>query len=149
MEKITAAKVSILTVFGMIGGGIAHIFGGWTNDLNALAIMMVIDFATGLVAAALCKSSKTTSGGLSSTACWKGLVKKIAILVMVVVANQLDKLIGVDYIRTAAIIAFIVNEVLSIVENMALLGVPMPPIILKAIDILKGKADGNGKDESK
>ena len=67
-------------------------------------------------------------------------------LLFVWVAYRIDLTIGTNYIRDAVIIAFIANELISIVENAGLMGVPMPDVIVKAIDVLqkKGKGDGDG-----
>ncbi|MGI5895202.1 MAG: phage holin family protein [Candidatus Merdivicinus sp.] len=126
---------------GAIGGAIAAAFGGWTHDLSWLVAFMAIDYITGLLVAFLGKSPKTEGGGLSSAVGWLGLVRKLATLLLVLVAHGLDVMIGVNYVKTAAVIAFMVNEVLSILENASLLGVPMPEIFQKALEVLKGKGE--------
>lgn len=126
---------------GAIGGAIAAAFGGWTHDMAWLVAFMAIDYITGLLVAFMGKSRKTEGGGLSSAVGWLGLVRKVATLLLVLVAHGLDVMIGVSYVKTAAVIAFMVNEVLSIIENAGLLGVPMPDIFKKALEVLKGKGD--------
>lgn len=126
---------------GAVGGAIAAAFGGWTHDLSWLVAFMAIDYITGLLVAFLGKSPKTEGGGLSSAVGWLGLVRKLATLLLVLVAHGLDVMIGVNYVKTAAVIAFMVNEVLSILENASLLGVPMPEIFQKALEVLKGKGE--------
>ena len=126
---------------GAVGGAIAAAFGGWTHDLSWLIAFMSIDYITGLLVAFLGKSPKTEGGGLSSAVGWLGLVRKLATLLLVLVAHGLDVMIGVEYVKTAAVIAFMVNEVLSIIENAGLLGVPMPEIFKKALEVLKGKGE--------
>ena len=141
--NISTAKVGICTVLGTIGSFIASLFGGWSMDLRTLLIFMVVDYVSGLILAGVFKKSeKTKSGALSSNVGFKGLCKKIGILFCVLIAYRLDISIGTAYIRTAVIIAFIANEAVSIVENVGLMGVPIPPAILKAIDVLKNKKDG-------
>lgn len=149
MDRIFNIKTALCGALGAFGGLLSQLMGGWTNDLGILVFLMALDFITGLLIAAMGKSLKSENGGLSSNVGWKGLVKKIMTLVLVAVAAQLDILIGTDFVRAMAIVAFIVNEVLSITENAGLLGLPLPAVFQKAIDILKGKADGNGKDEDK
>ena len=61
-------------------------------------------------------------------------------LVFVLVAYRLDIVIGTNYIRDAVIIAFIANEAISLIENAGLMGVPLPAVITKAVDILQKKA---------
>ena len=142
--NISTAKIGICTVLGAVGSFIASLFGGWTMDLQTLLLFMVVDYASGLILAGVFKKSeKTKSGALSSNVGFKGLCKKIGILFCVLIAYRLDISIGTDYIRTAVIIAFIANEAVSIVENVGLMGVPIPPAILKAIDVLKNKKEND------
>lgn len=131
----------VCTGAGVVGGAIAAAFGGWTHDLSWLVAFMVVDYLTGLMVAFLGKSPKTEGGGLSSAVGWLGLVRKLVTLLLVLVAHGLDVMIGVEYIKTAAVIGFIVNEVLSILENAGMLGVPMPEIFKKALEVLKGKEE--------
>ena len=147
MEKVSTAKITVLTVIGAIGSFIANLFGGWTSDLVTLIIMMGIDFTMGLLIAAVWrKSGKSENGALSSWSAWKGLCRKCISLLFVLIAYRLDIVIGVDYIRTAVIIGFIVNELISIVENAGIMGVPIPGVIAKAIDMLKQKSEGDTHD---
>ena len=147
MEKVSSAKITLLTVIGAIGSFIANLFGGWTSDLVTLIIMMGIDFTMGLLIAAVWhKSGKSENGALSSWSAWKGLCRKCISLLFVLIAYRLDIVIGVDYIRTAVIIGFIVNELISIVENAGIMGVPIPGVIAKAIDMLKQKSEGDTHD---
>jgi toxin secretion/phage lysis holin len=90
------------------------------------------------------KSEKTANGTLESRAGWKGLCRKGVTLLIVLVACRLDLLIGSNFIRDAVVIAFVVNESLSIVENAGLMGVPIPPVIMKGIEVLKNKSDKGG-----
>ena len=127
---------------GTIGSSIAGLFGGWSTDLTTLVIFMAIDFITGLIVAGVFKKSKKSkNGALKSKVGLIGLTKKTMILLMVLIAARLDLLMGIDYIRTGLIIAFICNETISITENIGLMGVPIPKPILNAIDILKSKED--------
>ena len=66
---------------------------------------------------------------------------------MIWVAHGLDVLLSTDYIRNATIIAFIAAEFISVLENCALMGVPIPPFILRMIDVLKGENDTNETDK--
>lgn len=133
-------KNAICTVIGIIGSVIASTFGGWTASLTTLLIFMGIDYATGLIVAGVFHMSpKTESGALESRAGFKGLIRKFMILLFVLIGYRLDVAVGTTYIRDAVCIAFIVNELLSIVENAGLMGIPIPPVISEAIDILKQK----------
>lgn len=133
-------KEFICTITGILGSFIASFFGGWDSALVTLLIFMGVDFLTGLVTAAMGKSKKSVSGGLSSTAGWIGLLKKFCVLLLIVVAVRIDILLGTTYVRDAVCITFCVNELLSIIENSSLMGIPYPPVIKKAIDVLQLKA---------
>lgn len=135
-------KGTIVTFIGMAGGFIANLLGGWTTDMVTLAIFMAIDFITGLLLAAVFKNStKSESGALNSKAGWKGLCKKCVTFLFVIIAHRLDIALGINYIRTAAIIGFIANEAISIVENAGMMGIPLPKVITKAIEVLKEKSE--------
>jgi toxin secretion/phage lysis holin len=135
-------KEGFLTVCGVIGAAIASLFGGWDAALTTLVIFMAIDYVTGLIVAGVFqKSTKSEHGALESRAGWKGLCKKGVTLLIVLVACQLDKIIGSGFIRDAVVIAFIGNETISIVENAGLMGVPIPAVIIKAIEILNKKGE--------
>lgn len=139
-------KTGICSVFGVIGSAIAAVFGGWDAGLATLMIFMALDYVSGLVVAGVFhKSNKTNTGSLESKAGWKGLCKKCMTLLFVLVAYRIDLIIGTDYIRDAVIIAFIANELISLVENAGIMGVPLPDIITKAIDILQKKAESESE----
>lgn len=141
-NKITALRATLLTSIGAVGSIIANLFGGWSSDLTTLLIFMTIDFVTGLlVAGVFKKSKKTKNGALQSKVGFKGLSKKVMILLFVLIGYRLDLLFGSDYIRTALVIAFICNETISITENAGLMGIPIPKPIKNAIDVLKSKED--------
>lgn len=112
---------------------------------RTLLIFMGLDYISGLLVAGVFKNSpKTDTGSLESKAGWKGLCRKCMTLVFVLVAYRLDLVIGTNYIRDAVIIAFIANETISLVENAGLMGLPLPEVISKAIDILQ-KNTGSGE----
>lgn len=133
-------KLFLMTIAGVLGGTIGTLLGGLDNILTSLLIFMVIDYITGLVVAAVFhESTKSKTGALSSEVCFKGLIKKIMVLLVVIVAVRLDSLVNTNYIRDGVCIAFIVNEVISIIENIGLMGVPVPSIISEAIELLNKK----------
>lgn len=135
-------KESICTVIGITGSFIAGLFGGFDASMVTLIAFMAVDYVTGLILAAVRKSPKTDTGGLSSRIGLKGLVKKCVILMLVLVSARLDITLGTSYIRDAVCIGFIANELLSIIENAGLLGVPMPQALKNAVEILQKKNDG-------
>ena len=133
-------KNAICTAIGVVGSCIASLFGGWTASLTTLLIFMGIDYLTGLIVAGVFHASpKTETGALESRAGFKGLIRKLMILAFVLIGYRLDVAVGTTYIRDAVCIAFIANELLSIVENAGLMGIPIPAVITNAIDILKKK----------
>lgn len=136
-------KEIICTAVGVVGSFIAGLFGGWDASMVTLLLFMGIDCITGIMAACIGRSAKSRSGKLSSQSCWRGLAKKCVSLLLVLVAARLDITLGTSYIRDAVCIAFTVNELISITENAGLLGVPLPGILTKAIELLQNK----GKDE--
>ena len=135
-------KEGFCVAVGIVGSTIASLFGGWDTALITLIIFMGIDYLTGLIVAGVFHNSeKTESGKLESRAGWKGLCRKGVTLLIVLLACRLDMLIGSSFIRDAVVIAFIVNESLSIIENAGLMGIPVPPVIMKGLEILKNKTD--------
>lgn len=135
-------KNTICVALGTIGSFIASLFGGWSASLTTLLIFMLIDYVTGLVVAGVFhKSPKTANGGLESKAGLKGLFRKCSVLLLVLVGFRLDLAIGTTYIRDGVCIAFIVNELISIVENAGLMGLPIPAVITNAIEVLTHKND--------
>ena len=139
-------KEEISTVAGIVGGFIAMLLGGWDTAMITLVIFMAIDVTTGFIAAMLGRSKHSWKGRLSSKAGWYGLAKKFCTLLIIVVAVRIDLLIGTTYVRDATCIGFCVNELLSIVENTSLMGVPYPDAIKKAIDVLQKKAGKMNED---
>lgn len=141
-------KEGICTGIGVVGSLIASAFGGWDAALITLMLFMAIDYTSGLlVAGVFHNSKKTETGTLESRAGWKGLCRKGMTLLFVLIAYRLDLAIGVDYIRNAVIIGFMANELISIVENAGLMGLPLPAVITKAIDVLTKQAERNDKNE--
>ena len=135
-------KNMLCAVFGVIGASISKLFGGWDAALTTLIIFMAIDYISGIVVAGVFhKSSKSDTGGLNSHIGWQGICRKGITLAIVLIACRLDLLIGTSYIKDAVIIAFCANELISIVENAGLMGLPIPDVIIKAIDVLKEKSD--------
>lgn len=139
-------KNGILAAMAAVGAFIANQLGGWDTAMVLLASLMVSDFITGVLLAALWqKSTKSASGALSSVAGFKGLIKKGMILLMVWVAHLLDLALGIDYVRMMVVLFFCGNEGLSLLENLGLMGVPYPEFIHKMLEALKDKGDAGQK----
>lgn len=141
-------KDGICTAIGVVGSTIASFFGGFDAALITLLIFMGVDYATGLIVAGVFhKSEKTENGALESRAGCKGLCRKGVSLLVVLVACRLDMIMGSNFIRDATVIAFIANETISIIENAGLMGVPIPSVITKAIEVLKKKSEREDKKD--
>lgn len=141
---VSGVKVAICGGIGVVGSVIAEVFGGWDAAMITLVTLMIIDYIMGILVAAVWHNSpKSESGTLESRAGWKGLCRKGVVLLIVLVATRLDIVLGTsNIVRNAAIIGYSANELISIVENAGLMGVPIPSIIQKAIDVLQKKAEG-------
>ena len=134
-------------VCAIVSSTILYLVGDITMPFIILLVFICTDYITGLILSGVFKKSKKTkSGGLSSEIGFKGLIKKVCIIICVIVANLLDYVLETNYIRNVVIISFMTNEVISIIENLGLIGVKIPKAIINAIDILKGKEeDENAK----
>ena len=140
-------KEFICGFIGVITSLLVSALGGWDSAIITLTIFIVADFITGLMVASFFKKSpKSKNGALSSAIGFKGICKKVMIYLFVVVGYRIDLMLGTDYIRNAVIIGFIVNELISLTENAGLMGVPLPSIILKSIDLLKNKGGNNDEN---
>lgn len=133
-------KETACTLAGVIGSAICWAFGGWDAAIGALLICMAVDYVSGsLVALVFHKSTKTDSGAYNSAYGLKGLCKKCMMLLFVLVAVQVDLVLNTDYVRDAVCIGFCTNEILSIIENLGLAGIPMPQAVTKALEQLQSK----------
>ena len=149
MINIKLKNIVSVTV-GTIGSLLINLIGKPTDELMILLMLMIIDLITGtLVSAVWHKSSKTKSGKLSSRVMFKGIVKKILTLVIVVMAYQLDILLGINVVRYIVIITLIIEEILSIIETITLTGLKVPAIITKALDVLERSVKDEISNSSK
>ena len=136
-------KITVLAGLSAVGTFIAQSLGGWDTAMIALLVIMGIDYITGIMIAAVWKkSAKSDSGAVDSRAGFKGLCRKVAILLFVLIAVQLDSVMNTDGVaRTAVILFFIGNEGISVIENMGIMGVPLPSAITKAFEQLRRDKD--------
>ncbi len=140
MVHLTDTKAVLMGGAAIAGGAISQAFGGWDSAMMTLLIFMAIDYLSGLIVAGVFHSSdKSETGALNSIACWQGLLKKGMTLIIVLVAARLDIVLGTAFVRDAVVIAYIVNETISIIENAGLMGLPVPDVIMQAIEQLQGK----------
>ena len=129
-------------VIGLIGSFVASLFGGWSLAIETLLLFMAIDYITGLIVAGLFNNSpKTDTGGLKSSIGFKGLCRKGMILLYVLIAYRIDLVLGVNYIKDCICIAFICNELISILENLKDIGVPMPAFLMPIVKNIAKKTE--------
>jgi toxin secretion/phage lysis holin len=121
--------------FAAIGGFLGYILGGWDGFLYALVAFITLDYVTGVMLAVVERK-------LSSEIGFRGIFKKVLIFVMVAIGHIIDlKIIGTgSAIRTAVIFFYASNEGISILENAAKLGLPIPDK-LRAVLYQIGKGD--------
>lgn len=135
-------KEKICTMIGMLGCLFAGAFGGWDGALTALVVCMGVDYLSGSVVALVFHASpKSLTGSYNSGYGLKGLCKKGLMLLFVLVAVQLDGILGVDYVRSGVCLGFCANEILSIVENLGHAGIPLPQAVVKALEQLQQPLD--------
>lgn len=134
-------------ILAAIGGAIASFFVSMPPLVWILIAVMSIDYLTGLITGAMGKSNKTENGYLESHAALKGLLKKSMIILVVLLAALLDQAVsagaGIQFeaVMGATCLWFIASEGLSILENVALMGVPVPKILLKLLEVMRAKGD--------
>lgn len=134
METLHIIKTGALSFCGLIASLAVESMGGYDHFMRTLIFFMAIDFITGWMAA-------ITVGKLSSRAGFKGFIKKGCMLLIIVVSVFLDGLMATnELMRDAVIIAFILNELISILENAGRMGIKMPDVLKNSLELLsKGK----------
>lgn len=127
-------------IIGIIGSFISYLFGGWGTMIQTLLLFMVLDYLTGVIVAGVFhKSSKSASGALSSKAGFKGLAKKIVILIVISLTYRIDIMLNLDNtLYSIVVISYITNESISILENAKAMGIPLPKKLEEAIENMKG-----------
>ncbi|MBQ2704727.1 MAG: phage holin family protein [Clostridia bacterium] len=127
-------KTALASVFTLCCTTATYLFGGWDVALAVLVSFMAIDYLTGVVGAVINKK-------LSSHTGFKGLAKKLFVVLMLIVSVMLDRLVngGQWIFRTLVAYFYIANEGISIIENVARLGVPIPQRIVEILEQIKEK----------
>ena len=139
----------ILTMLAAAAGFVAGLFGEWTAAMTVLVVLMVVDYITGCFCGFLGKSTKTETGHWLSSTAFKGLLHKGLIMLVILVATQLDRVVtvGASTFKTMAVFYYISCEGLSVVENIGVLGVPLPPFLKNALEVLKTKNENMPDDD--
>ncbi|MGN7243310.1 phage holin family protein [Bacillus paralicheniformis] len=124
------------SLIAIAGGAIGFLFGGWSVLLTILSVLVIIDYASGLMAAGI-------NGEMKSKIGYIGIARKVFVFVIVGVAHMIDLLLiesGIEMgflVMTVTIVFYCINELISITENAGKMGVYVPEPITKAIEILK------------
>lgn len=129
-------------IFASIGGVVGWFFGGLDGFMWALIVFVLVDYITGVTAAAVAHELSSEIGA-------KGIAKKVFEFLLVGIANVLDKQILKQgaAMRTLVIFFYVANEGLSILENCTRIGLPVPAALKKLLKQLKDK--GKGEDQDK
>lgn len=129
------------------GGAIVSFFVQMPPLVWILIAVMSIDYVTGLILAALGRSTKTENGYIASHAAFIGLMKKAGILLVILLASLVDMAVshgaGIQFeaVMGACCLWFIASEGFSVLENVAQMGVPVPKVLMKVLEIMKEKGD--------
>lgn len=130
-------KVKFCSIVGVIGSSVMAFVDRGGTALETLVIFKIIDYITGIsVAVFFGRSRKTRKGALKSEAGWRGLCKKGMILGFVLIGNRLDILLDTNYVMNTICIGYAMNELISIMENAGLMGIPLPAVIQGIIEVL-------------
>lgn len=137
--KINHIKNIIIGGISLLGSAVIDELGGWDYAMQTLLIFIALDYLCGIILAAVFKKSrKSPNGKLDSRESRKGLFTKVGILMAVIVGVHLDNLLGLGQkARNAIIFFYMINEGISITENLALMGVPIPKPIINMLEQLQ------------
>lgn len=145
-------KEKILQGISAAIGAVVAFFTGLPPLLLIMLIVMSLDYITGIICGCMGKSLKTENGGLSSKTALQGLLKKLMLLAIVALAHLMDWAVtagaGVEFaaVSGATCLWFIASEGISVVENAANIGVPIPQIIRNGLEMFRGKGGDNKPD---
>ena len=132
---------TIQLVFTAVGGWLGYFLGGCDGLVYTLLAFVVLDYVTGIMCAIVDKR-------LSSQIGFKGLFKKVLIFALIGVGHLLDvQVLGaVGVLRTAIIFFYLSNEGVSLIENAAHLGLPIPAKLKAVLEQLHDRAEKDGED---
>lgn len=140
-------KDKILQALSAAAGAVAGFFTGMPPLIWVLLGMISLDYMTGILCGLMKKSPKTEGGGISSSVARDGILKKVQILIVVLVAVLVDYAVsmgaGIEFaaVTGATCLWFIASEGMSIIENAATMGVKVPGVLLKALEVMRDKGD--------
>ncbi|CDV96342.1 Toxin secretion/phage lysis holin [Desulfitobacterium hafniense] len=130
-------EFSLSTIIAAAGTIVSAWLGGWDIALNVLVVLMIIDYATGLLGA-------VRERRVNSEVMFWGGIRKITILAVVAIAVLFDSMMGnaEPILRTLAIYFYAAREGISVTENLGIIGVPLPPVIVRVLEQLQAKGEG-------
>lgn len=143
-EKVTQ-------IFAAVCGAVASFFCGLPAIMWVLVAVMTLDYITGIICGIMGVSEKTEHGHLASSAAFRGLMKKVVIIIIVLLASLLDRAVtmsaGVEFaaVTGACCLWFIASEGISVLENAVKMGIKVPAILTKMLELMKSKGDGEGE----
>ena len=144
----------IVEALAAAGGAIASFFCGLPPIIWILLAVMSLDYITGIICGIMGKSPKTETGHLSSSAAFAGLMKKALILLVVLLAALIDRAVALSAdiefaaVAGATCLWVIASEGMSILENAAAMGIPIPKILLQALELFRGKGGSEKPPEN-
>lgn len=137
---MTELKVFLFGIPSIMISAITAIFGGWDTGLQVYLVLCILDLVIGTINAFMGKSDKTKSGAFNSSISWKGFGKKLITLILIAAAHWIDVVLGTTVVRDSSVLFFIFNEGTSILEHAGH-WIDLPPVIKRALDVLKSKSD--------
>lgn len=130
MKKIVCILIGVV-------GGVHNCDHEYNVIIQTLFVFMSIDYITSMVNAIVFKKlPKSKTGALNSSIGWKGLCKKGMMILYVLVGIRLDFLLEVSYVANMICIGFITNELISIIENAGIMGIPIPKVLNRMVELL-------------
>ncbi len=132
-------KVTVGIISAIVSEALSATLGGWDVWLQTLVLFVILDYISGVMAAAVQKKLNSEIG-------YKGIIKKVFIFILVAVAFKLDMLFGTDAMRIAVIGFYLGTEGLSILENAGKANLPLPEFLTKALQQLR---ELRGEDNKK
>lgn len=141
----------VIEIISGLAGAVISFFVGLPPIIWILVGVETMDYITGLICGFMGVSPKTETGGLSSNAAFRGLLKKVLILLVVGLAALVDMAVGqianieIVAVTGATCLWFVASEGLSVLENAAAMGVPIPKILMNALEIIRQQ--GTGKED--
>ena len=148
-------KKTIWEALAAAAGAVASFFCGLPPIIWILLAVITLDYVTGIICGIMGKSPKTENGGLSSKEAFQGLLRKALILFVVLLAALLDRAVAVSAdiefaaVSGATCLWFIASEGMSILENAAAMGVPIPKILMNMLELFKAKGGDDEKPPDK